>query len=756
MCGIGAILRVTPPGQRHEPIPESWLDALDEGIAWRGPDGAGRFRDQMTREDGSIVEVAMVHRRLAIIDLEGGAQPMVVELADCPACAAKLAERRRTSDETSHQANEPSSQRAGSEPSTGRLAVVFNGCIYNHRELRAELEAVGHVFRTDHSDTEVILHGLAEWNELLTGWHDEEGPIGTAGRLVGMYSLIIWDSSRGLLRSYQSPHGEKPLFGIRMDKERSHILASTASAVGSLARIVRGAASPRRQVGISGLLDSVALGFSGRITPLREVIRLYGSEAVGHFDESVHLPPLTRMGKRAFANVLSTVFVLMLLAICAGIMWGLYLLVIFAIGFLVSTGLIWVLLKLPIPRILGKSLKTVRQRNEPKPSAEIEIEQLLELSVAHRLEADVPLGCFLSGGIDSSLIALMASRHTRDLLTLSVRMPDERYDESRYAQAVAHHLGVRHITLDCNGAAAADDFVRLIEALGMPFGDSSILPTYWLCRESRKHVKVALAGDGGDELFYGYDRYKASRYLWWPKRTLIGTLPTGGLDRSDPKSLDERKARLIIAARHGGYLDLLAIFPTPDRRALFGRAKGALAGRWYVNFRTSELRSFDQIHYLPDDLLRKVDTASMLAGIEVRCPFLDRDLTEAADRIPARKHMAGGESKHILKQIARKYLPPEVIDRPKQGFAIPISDWWRTDFGGLGSLMLERLSKDQPFGAVHEAIEINVPFVRQMIDEHWAAGGLAPRFTTRMVRPRDHGQRLFALVALSIWSDSLP
>jgi asparagine synthetase B (glutamine-hydrolysing) len=755
MCGIGAILRITPPGQRHEPIPESWLDALDEGIAWRGPDGAGRFRDQMTREDGSIVEVAMVHRRLAIIDIEGGAQPMVVELHDCPACAARLARRRRDSDESSDQANEPSIPRGKGGALSGRLAVVFNGCIYNHRELREELEAAGHVFRSDHSDTEVILHGLAEWNELLTGWHDEEGPIGTAGRLVGMYSLIIWDSSRGLLRSYQSPHGEKPLFGIRMDKVRSHVLASTASAAGCLARLVRGAAPPIRQVDISGLVDSVALGFSGRITPLREVTRLVGSEAVGHFDESVHLPPLARMGKRAFAIILSTVFVLMVLAICAGFMWGIYLLVIFAIGFLVSTGLIWVLLKLPIPWIVGRSIKSVRQRRQPKPSAEIEIEQLLELSVAQRLEADAPLGCFLSGGVDSSLIALMASRHTPDLVTLCVRMPDERYDESMNAQMVAHHLGTRHISLDCNGAAAADDLVRLIEVMGMPFGDSSILPTYWLCREARRHVKVALAGDGGDEMFYGYDRYKASRYLWWPKRTLIGLLPTGGLDRSDPKSIDERKARLITAARHGGYLDLLAIFPTSDRRALFGRAKGALAGRRYVNSSAAEMQSFDEVHYLPDDLLRKVDTASMLAGVEVRCPFLAPDLTEAADRIPARRHMAGGETKHILKQIARKYLPPQVIDRPKQGFAIPISDWWRTDFGGLGTLMMERLSKDRPFGVVHDALEIDVGFVRQMIDEHWAAGGLAPRFTTRMVRPRDHGQRLFALVALSIWAGSL-
>ncbi len=667
MCGIGGILRITPPGERHEPIPEPWLDALDAGVAWRGPDGAGRFRDRVTRPDGTVVEVALVYRRLAIIDLEGGAQPMTLDTRDCPACAAKAAERRR-------QANTPSKRGAHEKPAPdptnaddpARFAVVFNGCIYNHRELRASLEAEGHLFATDHSDTEVILHGFTEWGSDHSAFSEKHGEID------GMYALAIWDGATGTLSLGRSRFGEKPLFEARAGQGCVLLFTSGPGPLVGALRLVDPARCETLDPAV--LTDLVALGVSANYMPFASI--------------KEHPTPAATA--------------------CAG--------------------------------------------SAPRST---DIEELLELSVARRLEADVPLGCFLSGGVDSSLVALMASRHVPGLVTLTVRMPDDRYDESRYAEMVADRLGTRHTTLDCDGRSAASDLVRLIEVMGLPFGDSSILPTYWLCREARRHVKVALAGDGGDELFLGYDRYKAARYLWWPKRWLAWLYPSAGLDRSDPTSLDERKARLVTAARHAGYLDLLAIFPTPDRRALLGPARGALSGRRHVHASAASMRAFDLEHYLPGDLLRKVDTASMLAGVEVRCPFLAPELTAAALRLPARRHMRDGEGKHILKEIARRHLPIEAIDRPKRGFAIPISDWFRRDFGGLGGLLLDRLSRAQPFGAVHESLPIRMDFVRRMIDEHWTAGGLTPRFTTREVRARDHGQRLFALLCLSLWSDSL-
>jgi asparagine synthase (glutamine-hydrolysing) len=377
------------------------------------------------------------------------------------------------------------------------------------------------------------------------------------------------------------------------------------------------------------------------------------------------------------------------------------------------------------------------------------LDDLLAASVRGRLDADVSLGCFLSGGIDSSLIAHYALRERGALTTLTVRMPDARYDESPHAERVAAHLGTNHIVLDCDAESAAEDLVLIIETLGLPFGDSSILPTYWLCRAAREMVKVALAGDGGDELFYGYDRYGASRYIW-----LGGLVYPSWLRRTDPRSKSERLARLAIAARSSNrYWELLAIFQRPDRRALFGKAKGCLCADPFLPQHT-EPRMVDLGTYLPCDLLRKVDTASLMNGLEVRCPMLAKALAEAA-YVTSRRSLTRGGPKGMLRELARKHLPREVADRPKQGFSIPISNWWRTNFGGLRDLLLDVLAGERPFGRVHDVLEINMDFVRRMLDEHWAAGGLTPMHTSRHVRPRDHGQRLFALVSLAIWSRTI-
>ncbi len=750
MCGIGGILRITPPGEKHEPIPEAWLDALDAGIAWRGPDGAGRFRDRVTRPDGTVVEVALVHRRLAIIDIEGGAQPMVLRASECPACEAALQKRHQGIKPSRHQVADPGPRTPDPDP---RLAVVFNGCIYNHRELREELEAKGHVFRTDHSDTEVILHLASDWPgdwpEVFSDPDPELGPP-LLGELQGMFAIAVWDSALGFVAIGRDRFGEKPLVHTDFLSGRVHVFASSSDTVERVRRAV--AHLGTEALSAHRLADALCLGFTSESSVHEDVFRAFDLfTSIGRVWDH---PPLS-LAQKSAGCLLSVLAVAVLLSIVCSAIVALAYSVAWAMGILLSTGLLWILLKLPIPWIVARSIRAARKRPTASPQRLTEFEHLLELSVAHRLEADVPLGCFLSGGVDSSLVALMASRHVPDLRTLTVRMPDDRYDESRFAELVADHLGTRHTTLECDGSTAADDLVRLIRAMGLPFGDSSILPTWWLCRGAKQHIKVALAGDGGDELFYGYDRYKASRYLWWPMRWLVAMHPQRALDRSDPKSLDERKARLITAARHAGYLDLLAIFPTPDRRRLLGRARGDVVGKQHPGSSASAMRWFDQEHYLPGDLLRKVDTASMLAGVEVRLPFLDSTLADAALSVPALDHMAQGEGKHILKQIARKHLPREVVDRPKMGFAVPISDWLRTDFGGLGTLMMERLSKERPFGRVHEELNINIGFVRGMIDEHRAAGGMRPLFTSRAARPRDHGQRLFALTTLAIWAQTL-
>jgi asparagine synthase (glutamine-hydrolysing) len=406
--------------------------------------------------------------------------------------------------------------------------------------------------------------------------------------------------------------------------------------------------------------------------------------------------------------------------------------------------------------------------NAPSPSAPAQmpmanLESLLEQAVARRLEADVPLGCFLSGGVDSSLIAYFAKKHQPGLMTFSVRMPDSRYDESQYAERVAQQLSTKHRTLDIS-MNPADDLVRLIGTLGQPFGDSSILPTFWVSRSARQHVKVAIAGDGGDELFLGYERYLAAPFLakhWrWLRR-----LPVSFLHSRQPKSRANKFARLVDMAGDFRLLGVLAMGSIFSVEQLESLNPSIRPGRWAcssdedhhsimdtlasmgVSFEpiwpdeaVGALRACDLEHYLPNDLLRKVDIASMACGLEVRCPFLDRDLARAALAAPIEQLMPGGQRKGLLRQIARKYLPKEIVDRPKMGFAIPIGEWFRDDNlpargAGMKTLLLDHLNSTEPFGP----IQLNRKAVQRFIDEH-------------MSGKRDHGQRLFTLLTLSIWA----
>jgi len=749
---------VTRAGERHEPIPESWLDALDEQIAWRGPDGAGRFRDVVKGPDGSTFEVALVHRRLSIIDHEGGGQPFVVR--GCPGCAAANRKHRQRWRE-----------RAAERGVTGIVdvddctedctAIAFNGCLYNHRELRAELESLGHVFTSDHSDTEVIAHAWAQWRETMQGidqWRTEPAVV---SRLDGMYALLLWNRAEAMLWSARDAHGEKPLYTAAHDQPSSRVVCLSSTVPGVRAVLER--MGVEQNVDPHGVAANIALGFPPQYAAVNvlEGSRLPDSAVVEHslYYRAHVIEPWIAAGETAVntrTRMLSTAMGwlvgLVLVAIMLVLFWLLFRGLIAWLEFLISiftlSGLVLLAVKIVIPWFLARK-RHVRVRARVAPDT---IDDVLSRAVGRRLESDVPLGCFLSGGVDSSLVAYYAHRRLGWLRTFCVRMPDERYDESAYAQAVADVIGTDHTTVECDASRAADDVVHLIELLGLPFGDSSILPTYWLCRAARAHVQVALSGDGGDEMFYGYDRYRAAGYLtgllapvaWWKH---------GRLDRSDPRGRDERMARFLDAATGAGYAELVGLYSGADARRLMGgagipamhrmAAGSARAARWQ-----------DLNHYLPADLMRKVDTASMALGLEVRCPFLSNEIAKASQEIPVAAHMRG-ETKHILKQLARRHIGTELIDRPKQGFAIPISEWWRTDFGGLGTLLFELLDRPEPFGAVHEVLPINMGFVRQMIDEHWAAGGLPARYSTGHVRKRDHGQRLFGLVTLALWARSV-
>jgi len=671
MCGIAGILRIHDPkdGQPPHPleaIPEAWLDILDESIKHRGPDGQGRFRDRAVREDGMVVDVAFVHRRLSIIDHEGGHQPMV---HDGERLRADLTYQPGETPKLAHELC-PASK------CPGLVAVVFNGCIYNHRELREELEGAGHVFETDHSDTEVLVHGWRAWG--LYG----------VDEIDGMYAASFWDRSTGQIATARDLAGEKPLF--------TEIVESGMVIASSLVQIVE-----LQAVRSNELVRPYLAGFDSWLQ--------YGAEWI---------PPTP-----AYSHSV----------------WE------------------WCV-RPPHPKRGGEVRRSTsimarrRRRIGDRPSwsvSEFEtgrLGKLIESAVTSRMDADVPLGVFLSGGIDSGLIAAIAKDARPDLRTFTVRMPLSSIDESEAATETASVLGIENTIIDCNVDPAAD-VVRLVEQMGMPFGDSSLLPTYWVARAARQHVKVALSGDGGDELFGGYRRHSINTTLrrW---RHLLRIVPDALLDRRHPSSRSAYLARLAIAARYLGYSELLSIFPTADLN-LLARVDGQDPVR-YARFHIEDdpLRE-DFDNYLHDDLLRKTDTASMAVGLEVRAPFLARDLVEAALRTSLDVLMPNGERKGLLKQVARKYLPNHIVDRPKQGFAIPIGEWFRSDYGGMRQLLYDHIESADPFPGLGEAgVEIKMGFVRRMLREHDAAG-------EKSLNPwhgRDHSQRLYMLLVLSIWA----
>jgi asparagine synthase (glutamine-hydrolysing) len=575
------------------------------------------------------------------------------------------------------------------------VAVVFNGCIYNHAELRRELEQQGCVFASDHSDTEVLVQGWRAWGPKLFEV------------LEGMYAFVGWDRERASLFHACDRHREKPLYQystatyVRERLELKHfeptsqirILASSTAACVSLAAHI-GATDP----------TSVARHFTGRHIVFPYDWLQYGAagERIGdHFTWAHNSDSLAMLTSREVIQPPDAAFY-----------------------------------RPPTQFVVDK------YRDEPAPLDESRTESLLRQSVIQRLITDVPLGCFLSGGVDSSLIAAFAQDHLRArgqrLQTFTMQMPDGAYDESPHAQAVAEHLQTQHHVLSCE-PNVADDLIKLIEQLGLPFGDSSLLPTYWLCKAARQHVKVALAGDGGDELFAGYDRHLAGLFLNKYGK-FLRTLSADLFYSDDPKASRNKFARLIDAAKHAGYVELLAIFPSSMYAKLINTP---MDEKWMKEVRSRSRQCFpwdhDTMHYLPDDLLRKTDTASMAVALEVRCPFLSRELSAAAWHTPASVLLPGGQRKGLLRAVARKFIPPAIIDRPKQGFAVPIGDWLRTNHGQLRDLYHDMvIAARDPFPASLLDLEINRTYVQQLTDEHMAS-------------KRDHAQRLYLLLVFAIW-----
>jgi len=608
MCGIAGILRFD-----DRPVDRGALERMLTHIDHRGPDGRG-------------VEVyphcGLAHSRLSVVDLMGGHQPMHVAV----------------------QHNEPD------------LVLVFNGEIYNHRTLRRLLEARGHQFRSDHSDTEVLVHGYREWGTELPK------------HLHGMFAFAIRDLGQRELFLCRDRIGKKPLYLYQDDRRLLF---------GSLISAVHAGLEQTPEVDPAALMQYLTFGYTfhdSLLTGIRELPAAHWTlidAQGGQRSERYWQPP-------------------------------------------------------PI------------SRSSTQLGATRAIEELLTEAVGTRLEADVPLGCFLSGGIDSSLIAAMAQRRMGDtkLQTFNVAMPDAAYDESNWALRVAEHLGTEHHVLHAE-PRIEDDLRAIIAVTGEPLGDASLLPTYWLSRATREHVTVALSGDGGDELFGGYTRYRALRWLqrWrWAARWL----PTDALDAGSEKSLRHRLARLARSAAHrepaGQYLEMIRLFD-PEQLGRLGIPTIAPVDAppgWRDDLPGIEAaRQWDLMHYLPFDLLRKVDRSAMAVALEVRCPMLDTQVMDLAGHLPLHVLMPGGQPKGLLRRVAEQYLPRAVVRRRKMGFAIPLGQWFRDDGGEM--LREHLLHRDHL-----EDLGLRPDRLRALIENHAADRA-------------DHTHRLFALLGLALW-----
>lgn len=619
MCGIAGIFRWD-----DQPIEVGRLEGMQRRIACRGPDA------QTSQVAGRC---GLVHVRLAVLDPVGGHQPMVLKRP-----------------------------RAGG---AGDLSLIFNGEIYNHRELRRQLETLGHRFTTDHSDTEVVLHGYAAWGEDLPN------------HLRGMFAFAVHDGGDGSLFLARDRAGKKPLFLHRSPREL--VFASLVSAVA-------GALDHTPAIDSGALLNYLTFGYSFERSLFDGITEL----PAGHWMR-VH-----RDGRSEQARYWSP----------------------------------------PLP--LGKPPFGVLYRRRDNIAL---VRTALHEAVVSRLEADVPLGCFLSGGIDSSIIAALAqqelSRRGERLKTFSVAMPDARYDEGPHAKMVAEHIGAEHHALTAE-PHVEEDLKLLIASMGQPLGDSSILPTYWVSRAARRHVTVALSGDGGDELFAGYERYRALRLLrhhrWWLR--VLAMLPLERFGGGEQKSLMARFARLAQAARRSAaaqqYLNIVRLFTPQQLQALGIEAMAGAMPNWpEIADRVDAARRWDMEHYLPFDLLRKVDRASMAVALEVRCPMLDTAVYELAARLPRRVLMPRGRPKGLLRRVAAQLLPRQIVRRPKMGFAVPIGGWFGTSLRPMVQGHLIDAPSLAELGLRREGVET-------LVSQH-------------MRGEADHSQRLFALLSLSMW-----
>jgi asparagine synthase (glutamine-hydrolysing) len=563
---------------------------MNAAIVHRGPDHGA------VEAHGRCV---LGYRRLSVIDLQTGDQPV------------------------------------GSE--RGDVVAVFNGELYNFRELRGELEAAGHEIRGS-GDSPLIPHAYEEWGA------------GFAERLEGMFAIALWDRARERLVLARDRLGKKPLLYAR--------------------------------------LPDGDLAFASETKALLQLPALPRELDLEQLDAFLALQYVPRSGLRAVEKVPpgSTVVV------------------------------------------EGGSVRVERYWS-PHPAPPdgdwiTSVREEVTAAVRRRLVADVPLGALLSGGLDSSIVvAAMAQAQAEPVRTFTIGFPDPRYDERAHARAVAERYGTRHEELEIDTAPELD---RLAHVFDEPFGDEAALPLLHVCEATRRHVTVALVGDGGDEVFGGYERYRAHSLAGRVPSALARAALAAPWGRREPRSTLFRARRFLDVAAQPArdrYARLVEVFPLELRRRLWtdeARAQRATA----LLPAADDLRLVDIESYLPNDLLPKSDLASMAVSLELRSPFLDRRVVELGLALPP--ELAFGKA--ALKRAFADDLPPDVATRRKSGFGVPLDRWFRHELRPAAEDLL--LSRDR---GLFERGELE-----RLLREH--ADGRA-----------DHGHRLWCLCMLELW-----
>jgi asparagine synthase (glutamine-hydrolysing) len=546
---------------------------------------------------------------------------------------------------------------AGAQPmisSCGRFVISYNGEVYNADELRRELAAAGRRFR-GHSDTEVVVEGAAVW-----------GVQATVERLIGFFAMALWDRRERVLYLVRDRLGIKPLYWADFD---GRVL------FGSELKALRAEPSWSPELDRGALAAYLRFGY----VPAPHAI----------YRGVKKLPPGTILTIRPDRPPATAAF------------WSL--------------------------DEVARQGQSERFTGDEEEAAEA-LDLLLRDAVGRRMVADVPLGAFLSGGIDSStVVALMQAQSARPVRTFSIGFHERGYDEGENAAAVARHLGTDHTALYASPQHALDVIPQLPEMYDEPFADSSQVPTYLVSKMTREHVTVALSGDGGDELFAGYTRYFRGETLW---RTIEGT----------PQPLRALAASGMRAISPGAWSALGAIIPEQRRPAQFGdkmhKLAGVLAGereasafyrqivslwvdpskvltagaeppgplddagvRELVPDFVERMQYLDTLTYLPDDILTKVDRASMAVSLEARVPLLDHRLVAFSWSLPPAMKAGNGIGKRLLRRVLHRYVPQELVDRPKMGFAMPVQSWLRHELRDWAESLLDerRLARDGIF-----------------------------------------------------------